>query len=289
MIRFLALLSLCLMAFPAWAQIGLPAGQAQLFPQTASSSYQGLGDVVSSGQQNYWGLRAYSLATAGTKSINICNSGGSCFDINTLANGKFDATTYTADCTTCSVDIVYDKVGTNNYLCGSGAYSSGCPTVNLTAVNGQACLEIVPVTTNNVFKTSAVIGLTSQPFSIIHEAEYVGTSGAFLVSWGDFSGNNGVVMANNEISSGPSGSVTVTTNGVPFSMIMVYNGASSQGYLNGTTYSQTDSGVFGASDGLSTYNQSVGPTNEFWCEQDVITQDVTTSLSAIHANQAAFW
>lgn len=107
-----------------------------------AAAYAGPGDVVAGAL--YWnGLRAYSLAKAGTKAANICNSGdANCADINTLANGKFDVATAQAGTTncggsggTCTVKILYDQSG--NTSC------SGATACDLT----QATEALRPVLT----------------------------------------------------------------------------------------------------------------------------------------------
>jgi hypothetical protein len=56
-----------------------------------AASYTGPGDVVS-GAKAWYGLRAYSAATAGTKAIRLCDHlGANCADISTSAStGKLN-------------------------------------------------------------------------------------------------------------------------------------------------------------------------------------------------------
>jgi hypothetical protein len=71
----------------------IPAFTPTAFMPKVVVAYTGPGDIVS-GAQAWWGLRAYSAATAGTKAINIRASGDNATtDINTLANGDLDVAT----------------------------------------------------------------------------------------------------------------------------------------------------------------------------------------------------
>jgi hypothetical protein len=93
------------------------------------------GNVVA-GAKAWWGLRAYTTATAGTKSANVCNAGdANCADVNTLANGNFDVTTAQGaplNCGgaggTCTIKTLYDKSG--SLACTGGV---ACDVTNVTA------------------------------------------------------------------------------------------------------------------------------------------------------------
>src|SRR5258706_14710917 len=108
-------LALCSVAFGQVGQIPAPL-------QPFSGGYQGPGNVVTTGWIFWFGLRAFSAATAGTKAANICNSGdANCADVNTLANGNFDVATATGaplNCGgaggTCTIKTLYDKSGATN-------------------------------------------------------------------------------------------------------------------------------------------------------------------------------
>ena len=112
-----ALLATALPAFADWQSRDSNYNQNIV---AAGGSYTGPGDVVS-GAKMWWGLRAYSLATVGTKAANICNSGdANCADVNTLSNGDFDVATATGaplNCGgaggTCTIKVLYDKIGIN--------------------------------------------------------------------------------------------------------------------------------------------------------------------------------
>lgn len=79
-------------------------------------------------------MRAYNLATAGTKAIRVVRASDSTQqDINTLANGAFDAATLTTFLTSTTGKVVtcYDKVGTNDLTQGTDANR---PTITANAL-----------------------------------------------------------------------------------------------------------------------------------------------------------
>lgn len=81
----------------------------------ATPAYTGPGDIVSF--TGWWGMRAYSAATAGTKAIRIKRASDNAeTDINTLSDGTLDAATIATFIAATSGDVVkiYDKVSTND-------------------------------------------------------------------------------------------------------------------------------------------------------------------------------
>jgi hypothetical protein len=111
--------------------------------------YTGPGDVVS-GAFAWWGLRAYSSATTGTKAAHICNAGdANCADINTLSNGNFDVTTAQGaplNCGgtggTCTVSILYDQTG-NGHDVNKTAIIAERPTLVFSCLGSLPCMNFV--------------------------------------------------------------------------------------------------------------------------------------------------
>lgn len=125
--------------------------------KTASSaSYVGPGDVVA---MSFWfGMRAYSAATEGTKAVNICSESGgvdvTCEDeLTSTTTGKLVLGTVGATCggITCTVKTWYDQTGAN--------YCSGAPCdLTQTVVANRATFNISCPTTSYpcaVFSNSA--------------------------------------------------------------------------------------------------------------------------------------
>jgi hypothetical protein len=82
----------------------------------AGPSYQGPGDIVT-GAIGWWGLRAYSSTTAGTKAVRLRRDSDQAEqDFNTLASGSLDTAsiaTFKGSANLFVVDL-YDQAGTNN-------------------------------------------------------------------------------------------------------------------------------------------------------------------------------
>lgn len=113
------LLSLLLLASaPAHAQVGfggmIPGPGT---PHTAGA-YVGPGDVVATAR-GWWGFRAYTTATMGTKALNVClPSDTACADVNTDAVTGLVPNTVTISGSTCNnstvqctIKTLYDKSG----------------------------------------------------------------------------------------------------------------------------------------------------------------------------------
>lgn len=128
-----------------------------------AASYQGPGDVVSF---TWWGgFRAYSAATAGTKAVRIVRASDSTeTDINTLANGTFDAASATSFCasTTCKVVTVYDKVGTND---ATQANNVTRPALTSNALGTSYCMSFTSAS-GNILQTASTY-TQSQPFELL--------------------------------------------------------------------------------------------------------------------------
>ncbi len=161
----LFLIALCL-----WPSLAHAAGWMLL-----AQPYSGPGNAAPNATV-WYGLRAYSRATAGTKAANICNSGDvACVDITTSPNGDFNVgTTQGAPLNcgssggTCTIKTLYDQIGTG---CSGGpcnvtnATIANRPTLtfNCTATN-KPCATFTA--SSSQIMTSPVLTTVSQPFSI---------------------------------------------------------------------------------------------------------------------------
>ena len=134
-----------------------------------AAPYTGPGNIVS-GALAWWGLRAYSGATAGTKAVNICRASDStCTDISTLSNGNLDATTASTFCTstTCTIKTWYDQSG------GMDCSGTACDVTQSTTANQAMlafnCIGSLPCATGTGSVTySSANNLTTQaqPFTV---------------------------------------------------------------------------------------------------------------------------
>lgn len=146
-------------SLPAPAQVMTGVSNFVHGTSGGGGAYAGPGDIVS-GWAFWGGLRAFSAATAGTKSANICNSGdANCADVNTLANGDFDVATAQAtplNCGgtggTCTVKTLYDKSGNARDI--TQATIGNRPTLVFSCLGSLPCMAIT--TSSNMLSTVTV-------------------------------------------------------------------------------------------------------------------------------------
>ncbi len=134
-----------------------------------AAAYVGPGDVVSSATA-WWGLRAYSAATAGGAAANVCNPGdAACADLSTSATtGALVITTIGGhDCTAndCTIKKLYDQT-VGGHCMGS------CDLIQNTEANRPklvtSCLNSKPcMTSTGTLNVSAAAALAvNQPFTV---------------------------------------------------------------------------------------------------------------------------
>lgn len=233
-------IALCWLALcvPALAQIGIgnQPNIAQLQPAPSGAAYSGPGDVQGTGWVWWFGLRAFSAATAGTKAANICNSGdATCNDVNTLANGNFDVATATGaplNCGgaggTCTVKILYDKSGGTNCTTACNftqATPASRPILVFNCINTTLpCIRWSSATT--AMTTPAMTGTFTQPFSA--SFVYKNTAAGFsdYVSLGGQVAINLAVSTNTLTVYAGSFPTTASTDGVFHSVQATWNNSS---------------------------------------------------------------
>lgn len=226
--------------------------------------YTGPGDVVS-GALVWYGLRAYSAATAGTKVANICNaSDANCADINSTSGGNFDVTTATGsplNCGgaggTCTVKILYDQIGGS--ACGgncdlSNSTIANRPTLSFSCIGSLPCMVFASASSQTIKRGAPnTFGAQSQPFTIsVVGFQTSNVTGGLLTA----SGGNGTSFR-----STPGVGLRATTdfnvsmaNSTWYAIQGVANGASSVLYINGTS----NSGSAGTSGYASGNNPQFG-------------------------------
>jgi hypothetical protein len=266
-----------------------------------TAAFAGPGDVVS-GAIMWAGLRAYSLAKAGTRAANICNSGdANCADINTLANGKFDVVTATGaplNCGgtggTCTVKTLYDQTGNTN--CAGAA----CDLTNATAANRPTltlnCFGTLPCMTFNGtsahLATSGVV-TQSQPLSLSMIANSTNTSvqqtSAELTSSSPRAGYNNSGSNTTFIFAGGVFSATAS-DGVAHALQYIFNGASSNIVVDGTA----TSGNAGATNATGTLDLGSNSGAEFF--KGTVAEEgfwavafTSTQYGNMNSNQHAYW
>jgi hypothetical protein len=269
------------------------------------TAYIGIGDVEA--QKVYWGFRAYSAATAGTKSANICNSGdASCADVNTLANGDFDKTTAQGaplNCGgaggTCTVKTLYDKVGTacSGTVCDlTQATAANRATLSFTCVGGAKVCMVGSGGASVRYQSANATASFAQPFSIGVGAIRQGLTGAgrygsLLVN---DAGNSGFFFGNNVNLFDyflTTDHTAAQTDNAWHALQAIVNGASSTLNADGTTASVSIGATALTSDHLNTLNDAGGDA----CQCSVVEIFVANGArsagtqTAIQGNMAGYW
>lgn len=290
MLAVLVLLLTFLVA-PAWAQVTMTgAGKG------SPASYIGPGDI-SSGAYAWWGLRAYSAATAGTKAANVCDTatGSTCSDVNTLANGAFDAATAAAlsQCaTSCSIKTLYDQTNGNN--CSSStcdltqAAAANRPVLTFNCIGTQPCMTW---TSGMSLRSASNATSASQPISI----SAVGKRTGSFTSYADLTSSSagGVIQvgfsdtANTALGYAGTVGTASATDSTTHAISVLANGASSKINVDGSSSSVSIgasgiSGVFcmgNCNNGLAGISVEAG----WW------TSDNSSSFGTLSTNAHSFW
>jgi hypothetical protein len=272
-------------------------------PTGGPSSYSGPGDIVSSANVAWWGLRAYSLAKAGTKAVNVCNTGdAACADVNTLADGSFDVATAAGaplNCGgsggTCTIKVFYDQTAGGN--CG-GSCDLVRSTIPQRPVLTFNCIGSLPCTTwagsQWMITASFTTPIYYQPLSVSVVAEQTGNLGAqqtIIGSWNSprvgFMGSAGAVFG-----WAGAGANSAATDGAPhaiqflssnFSLINVDGVATTGagGYI-GLHYYMT-MGADDSTDSPTEYLTGHIMEGGWWAS------DTSAHFSALNRNQHSYW
>jgi hypothetical protein len=212
-------------------------------PSGGGGGFTGPGDTVS-GALAWWGLRAYSSATAGTKAANICNASSVCADVNTLAaNGNFDVATAQGaplNCGgtggTCTVNKLYDQSGASN--CTGPCDEIGStpfPTLVFNCLGTKPCAAFAA----SPMQSPAYVPTTNQPFT----GSAVATRTGNLTAYGDIIANAGggiqlmFGQGNNLVSQYASGSIPSASaaDNAPHAMQFIVNGATGSFFIDGVS------------------------------------------------------
>ena len=189
----LFLLALAFLA-PAWAGFQSRDSNYNVSISAPPAAYAGPGDVVS-GAKMWWGLRAYSLATAGTKAANICNaSDANCADVNTLANGDFDVATATGSPLnwggaggTCTIKTLYDQTTGNNCTAATCNLTQTIigfrPTLAFNCIGTKPCMTFTSASSNRMNGANNATSV-SQPVTLSGVAQSSSMSSNQHSYWG---------------------------------------------------------------------------------------------------------
>jgi hypothetical protein len=280
---------------PAFAQFG----PAVYVPAASSgSSYVGPGDVVS-GWVFWGGMRAFSGATAGTKALNICNPTPTCQDINTLANGQLDEATITSalgcnnSTTVCTVQTVYDKVGTANI---TNATIANRPTLVRNCINTTlSCMNFASASSQILSASSPIVGVPYSATAVANQTSNAGFDSAAFATSGseisiDFHATNVVVIA----CGGATGGLTVA-DGSFHAIQETCNSGAGGGVLavDGASNSATvtpSSTITGASLGFSVVPSGFRNFNGKVVEGGLLSIALSGGqMTSLNSNQHTYW
>lgn len=256
-------------------------------PPAAGSSYVGPGDLGIS--FTYWGgFRAYSAATVGTKAVQLKRaSDNATQDINTLADGSFDAASAATFCnaTTCVVSKLYDKVGANDM--------SGAIAPDYIANGGPSSLPVMTMTSNSkqLSGTAALSTITAS--SLYTVTNRVTGTGVIHMLDLPAAGSNvrlSKVSGAAQVSLiGATGTITATETDAAWHLtIGVSNGLSSVLTVDSTDTTGTITQLINSS---TSQLAGIGTTAFRWAEVAWVNNVAWSGgdRTALHTNVSAFW
>lgn len=206
---------------------GLGRGPAsRVVTGTTTSAYTGPGDIVSF--TAWWGMRAYSAATAGTAAIRIRkDTGGAETDINTTAAGVLDAAAIVAHLAGDTGHIVtwYDKVGSNHLTM---ATTGKQPVLTANAL-GSSYGGTWAAGNQTQFQSTSNMGSVSQPYTMVCIGKQPSAAGEGMmgVDNGSYAGTLTEWTAAGVRSYAGSNFDVVTAANTWHALIHLFNGASS--------------------------------------------------------------
>lgn len=127
--------------------------------------YTGPGDVVGSAL-GWWGMRAYSAATVGSKCVRVVRASDSAQqDINSLSDGTLDVSSLTSflTATTGKVVTLYDQ--TLNGLDVTQATNGNRPDITLSAIGSLAAITFTASSSQKLGPSAGFTPTQSQPWT----------------------------------------------------------------------------------------------------------------------------
>lgn len=291
-------LALVAALFVAQVPFGFPPGVFQsrgAIDAPAAAAYVGPGDVVS-GAIAWGGLRAYSVAKAGNRFANVCNSTGGvdvgCADMVTSATtgAVVPATVSGIPCpgTNCTIRTLYDQTGNTN--CSGTACDwtqatvANRPTFSISCGTVSICMTF-PASVNAFLQTANTL-TQAQPFTVVAVTTQTGASGGGTAIFNSVTGllystGNNSFSASCGTTSGP----LAVNNNTYAAIALSCNGASTVVYYNALNHAWS-AGVTGFSG--QSYLGQFGNLNEdeigVWAAAFNSTQ-----AAAMISNQRTFW
>lgn len=287
---------------PSPVRLASAASQAIVAAKSGSGvvcgGYTGPGDVDSN-WTHWWGMRAYSASTCGTRLIQVVRASGTgtCYgvsgqsvcDIKSLSsNGQFDDSNESTFCsgTTCTVAIIYDQVGSvqadNNGTAGNN-YSITANCINTT----MTCLS---ATSSNKLQWPS--NITVNNGSTVYEAAKLTatTGGNRIVGTGQALFNISIGWGTTDHADcieGAAEIVGTVASGTWIRAICVANVASSKLIENGTTITGTLISNSASSTGY--VGTSGGAGSVSWVEGGINSTTMGSTAATLDSNVSTYW
>lgn len=258
-------------------------------------AYTGPGDIATF--SNWWGLRAYSAATCGTKCVRLIRSSDSTQgDILTTAAGDLDTSSAFFDGSlTYKVVTLYDQVGTNDMTQGTDANR---PIFALNAILSHFPSMKFTGSSDMWLRTGSTF-TQSQPFTYFAYGQRTANFTSTQVMLIDNSGSPQAALSfnnsTNQVVAYAGAALTASaTDSAYHSVINVFNGASGKIIVdsstttgnNGTQALSAEALIIGGDPGF-------GPTASMLTgniqEAGYAASDITSSGASINSNASTYW
>lgn len=254
----------------------------------ACGGYVGPGDVDTH-FTHWWGLRAFSAATCGTKAVNIRRASDSTTtDINSLStNGNLDAASIATFCasTTCTIVTAYDKVGAADV--NNQATTAREPTVTANCVN--TTLTCATFVAGKLLQSTASITTANGSVSYFAAKQTATNGGNRDVMSGQalFNYSAGFGTSDHpDCLAGGSGEITGAVSiGTWARVLCTQNGASSAMLENGSSTSGSLATGTGTQSAFIASSFFVGT----WVESGINSTTMGATLATLDGNISAYW
>lgn len=266
---------------------GQIVGRGALDAASGGGAYVGPGDIATA--YAWWGLRAYSAATAGSNAVRIVRASDSAQqDFVTLANGALDVAsiaTFLA-ATTGKIVTLYDQTGGGRHL--TQATDANRPAYNAAAIGSLPGAQFTAASQHTLTTPVANLLTLAQPLttSIVYERTTSANTGLI--------GPNIVLEGNgaDNLRSYAGSVVDVTATDSAFHAAqIVFSNASSDVYVDGTSHTGTLGTGALSGNTFTLGNDSFGAYHSgFVCEIGLWSGAFSSGVkSSMNSNQHSYW
>lgn len=280
--------------FDAIVQDTLVLADSGVFGLQISGTYIGPGDLAPTGAIGWWGLRAFSSFTIGSRAINLRrDSDNATQDFVTLLNGQVDIPNILIfkGAANLFITTIYDQSGNGIPLAQATAVNQ--PPFILNVLRGFPALQNSGGTNLSLQRSSVITVPT--PWCMSGVAQRTGNNTSFGTIVTANSDGIGLYFNNaaNQVALFGAAALTASaTDGNWHAVQGLNNGASSQVMVDGTTTSGTagsTSIAFGGSFSIVGPNAASDNLTGNFFEAGMWAGDVSSKFASINNNQRAFW